>query len=79
MGEINFLASFPDIQSAIKVGSDGMRIMLDIPESEMAQAIKLVAMRGKVLEITIVENDTNRIAVKCQLLLLGQIDRVTLL
>ena len=49
----NFMAAFPDIQSAIKVGKDGMRIQLDIPESEMAQAIKLMTMRDVVLQVSV--------------------------
>lgn len=50
-----FLASFPPIQSAIKTsgGGDGMRIQLDIPESEMGNALNLLTMRGKILRITI--------------------------
>jgi hypothetical protein len=52
---ITFLAAFPVIQSAIKVRGDacGMRIQLDIPESEMAEAIKLLAWRQTVLRITV--------------------------
>jgi hypothetical protein len=50
-----FLASFPCIQSAIKVYGDeqGMRVQLDIPESEMAEALKLLQWRGVVLRIVI--------------------------
>lgn len=51
---ITFLASFPPIQSAIKVGQDGMRIQLDIPEIEMANAVELLAMRNVVLKVTVV-------------------------
>lgn len=61
---IVFLASFPPIQSAIKITGDnnGMRIQLDIPESEMANAVKLVALTQKTLRITIeVDERTNRI------------------
>lgn len=52
---IRFLATFPPIQSAIKVdgNGDGMRIQLDIPESEMGQAVMLLAMRETILEITV--------------------------
>lgn len=54
MGErITFLASFPMIQSAIKVGDLGMRFQLDVPESEMANALPLIAMRDKVLRVTV--------------------------
>ena len=55
-----FLASFPQIQSAIKThgGGDGMRIQLDIPESEMANALELLTMRQAVLKVTVeVEKD----------------------
>jgi hypothetical protein len=50
---ITFLAHFPAIQSAIQAGDDGMRIQLQIPESEMAQALYLMMMRDKVLRVTI--------------------------
>lgn len=50
---ITFLASFPAIQSAIKVGQDGMRIQLDVPETEMGNAVELLAMRGMVLRVTV--------------------------
>jgi hypothetical protein len=50
---ITFLASFPPIQSAIKIGDAGMRIQLDVPESEMPAAVKLIAMRDAVLRVTI--------------------------
>ena len=50
-----FLASFPSIQSAIKVYGDkqGMRIQLDVPESEMAEAMNLFLWRAQVLRVTI--------------------------
>jgi hypothetical protein len=50
---VSFLASFPPIQSAIKVGQDGMRIQFDIPESEMAHAVELLGMRDCVLKVTV--------------------------
>lgn len=55
---VEFLATFPGIQSAIKVHGqgDGMRIQLEIPESEMANAIRLLAMREKVLRVTVEED-----------------------
>lgn len=60
-GAITFLASFPPIQSAIKVGSDGMRIQFDIPESEVPNAVDLLAIRGKVLRVTVeVEEQESR-------------------
>lgn len=52
---ITFLASFPPIQSAIKRDGSGggMRIQLDIPESQMAQAALLFAMVQKQLKVTV--------------------------
>lgn len=59
MDTATFLASFPSIQSAIKVygSKDGMRIQLDIPESEMAEAVKMLAWREKVLRVTVEPDD----------------------
>lgn len=53
--KVTFSGSFPPIQSAIKVSGDGsgMRIMIDIPESEMAEAVKLMLYRQVPLRITI--------------------------
>jgi len=50
-----FLASFPTIQSAIKIYGDlqGMRIQFDVPESETGEAIKLLMWRERVLRITV--------------------------
>lgn len=50
-----FVASFPPIMSAIKVdgAGGGMRIQFDIPESEMAQAIKILAWRQVLLRVTV--------------------------
>ena len=53
MDDIVFLANFPAIQSAIKIGQDGMRIQLDIPESEMGNALGLLAWRDKVLRVRV--------------------------
>lgn len=50
---VTFLASFPPIQSAIKIGQDGMRLQFDVPETEMAEAVKLLAMRDVVLKVTV--------------------------
>ena len=52
---VTFLASFPPIMSAIKVTGtgDGMRVQLDIPEPEMAEAVKLLAWREMVLRVTV--------------------------
>ena len=49
----SFLAAFPAIQSAIKVYGDrqGMRVQLDIPESEMGEACKMLMWREMVLRV----------------------------
>lgn len=59
---ITFLASFPAIQSAVKVSGngEGLRLTLDVPESEMANAIGLLAMRDKVLKVTVELNVVKR-------------------
>lgn len=55
--KVQFLAAFPPIQSAIKIGQDGMRIQLDIPETEMENAIALIALRDVVLRVTVEVDD----------------------
>jgi hypothetical protein len=52
---VTFKAAFPAIQSAIKVYGDkqGMRVQLDIPESEMGAALSLLLWRECALEITV--------------------------
>ena len=51
---IEFIASFPDIQSAISIGGDGAtRIKLDLPESEIANAVKLVLLKGQAFNVKI--------------------------
>jgi hypothetical protein len=52
---IAFLATFPPIQTAIKISGngDGMRIQLDIPESEMGNAVELLGLRDVVLKVQI--------------------------
>lgn len=59
--QITFLAAFPPIQTAIKIAgdNDGMRVQLDIPESEMASAVDLLAWRRKVLKVTIEVETSN--------------------
>lgn len=52
--EIEFIASLPDIQSAISIGGDGAtRVKLDIPESELAEAVKLVMLKGQAFRVKI--------------------------
>jgi hypothetical protein len=54
---IQFTAALPPIQSAISVGGDGARIKLDIPETDLAQALKLVMLKGKAFRVTIEADD----------------------
>lgn len=53
---VRFLASFPPIQSAIKIG-DGARIQLDVPESELDAVKRLLDMRGIVLVVSVETED----------------------
>lgn len=54
-GAATFRATFPPIQSAIKIYGDesGMRFQMDVPESDMGEAVKLLAMRGMVLRVVV--------------------------
>lgn len=54
-----FRASFPCIQSAIKIhgSGDGMRIQFDIPASEMAEAVKMLAWTEQVLTVMVKPED----------------------
>lgn len=54
---IKFMASIPPIQTAVKIGQDGMRIQLDVPEVWMKHAIPIVNMRNKVFYVTIEEEN----------------------
>ena len=57
--KINFNATVPEIQSAIKISGNGaVRLQLDIPESELGSAIKIVAAQGKVLNVTMEWDET---------------------
>ena len=61
--KIQFVACLPDSQSAISIGGDGAtRIKLDIPESELAEAIKLVLLKGQTFQVT-VENEPSATSV----------------
>lgn len=53
MNKIEFNASFPQIQSAISTGNDGMRIKLDIPESDIVEALKLIMLKNKAFKVTV--------------------------
>ena len=52
--EAKFSASLPSIVTAIRIhGDSGVRIQLDIPDSEMAEVLKLVLWRDGLLEVTV--------------------------
>ena len=55
MERATFLAAFPATQSAMRIhgSGDGMRIELDIPASEMAEAVKLQLWTQRVLRVTV--------------------------
>ena len=57
MEKIEFIASLPQIMSAIQLdGMDGnSRVKLDIPASEIEAVMKLIAMKGQVFKVTIEE------------------------
>jgi len=49
-----FVATLPPLLSAIRISGDGgCRIMLDIPETEMGEAMKLLLWREQALRITV--------------------------
>ena len=52
--EIEFVASLPDILTAITISGEGAtRVKFDIPESEIANAVKLVLLKGKAFRVRI--------------------------
>lgn len=55
--QVTFQATISPLVSAIKVTGDdsGMRILIDVPESELANALGILTMRSSVLEITITD------------------------
>jgi len=59
MEKIQFIASLPDILSAINIaGQDGnSRIKLDIPASDIGAVVKLIELKGKAFKVTIEEVD----------------------
>jgi hypothetical protein len=49
-----FRATLPPILSAIRMAGDGgMRVMFDVPESDLGEATKLLMWRQQVLRVTI--------------------------
>jgi len=58
MEKIVFIASLPDILSAINIaGQDGnSRIKLDIPASDITAVIRLIELKGQSFKVTIEED-----------------------
>ena len=52
LDEAVFLFTFPPILSSVKIHGmgEGMRVQLEIPESEMGSALKMLQWRGGVME-----------------------------
>lgn len=51
---IQFVASFPQTQGAIKFdGNGGCRIQLDAPDTETYQIARCIPLRSKLLKVTI--------------------------
>lgn len=51
---IEFTATIPPIQSWMQVSGDGgARIKLDVPDTDLAQALKLVLLRGQPLRVRV--------------------------
>lgn len=55
MTRISFAAILPAIQSAIQVSGngDGARIKLEVPGSDVLQALRLLGLTGKVFTVTV--------------------------
>jgi hypothetical protein len=54
-------ATFPLIQSAIKIdGSGGARVQLDVSEECMEQVVALLALRGRVLLVAVQADEDNK-------------------
>lgn len=52
---VTFLATIAPLQSGIQITGDkaGMRLKIDVPESEMGKALSLLMWRECVLEVTV--------------------------
>jgi len=52
---ITFRASFPAISSAILVSGDGsgLRLKLDVPETDLLQSLHIIALRQTAFQVTI--------------------------
>lgn len=51
---VAFVANIPDIKTAIGISGKGDgRLVLDIPQSELAEVVRLTLLSGKALKVTI--------------------------
>ena len=63
--KIEFIASLPDVSTAIAISGDGStRVKLDIPESELAEAVKLVMLKGQAFKVKIETIKGDNLAVR---------------
>ena len=53
MDKASFVGYIPPLQSAIRTGGDGMRVTLEIPETWVGEAAKLIGMRQQQLVISV--------------------------
>jgi hypothetical protein len=55
---VSFRASIPPTEQAIKIhGEGGARLLIDIAEDDLPAFLPALAMRGKVLRVTLEEHD----------------------
>ncbi len=51
---ISFVASLAQVAAAIRISDEGaVRLQLDIPESELPSALRLVTLKGQAFRVTI--------------------------
>ena len=51
--KIEFLATIPPIQSALKFGGDAARVTFEVPKSEVEKAVGLIPLQDVVLKVTV--------------------------
>lgn len=57
--QVVFVASIPDIKTAIGISGKGDgRLILDIPQTELAEVVKLTLLSNKALKVTVEELDS---------------------
>ena len=59
--KINFTATLSDVSTAISIDADGAtRVKFDIPESDLAEAMKLVLFKGQAFKVTVETLNQNK-------------------